>query len=79
MCVLLVSAVAVFVVWSSAFFESDIIMHGCPGGISSCAMVMACNSAVFMHVSVVPKDCGIPCILVRIGIVFWFCHRPLFR
>ena len=38
-----------------AFFESEIMMHGYPGGMTSCAMMMARSSAMLMHVCVVPK------------------------
>lgn len=54
------------------------MMHGSPGVINSRDMTIACNSAVCMHIFVVPKVCGKPCILVRSGMVFWFCHSPLF-
>ena len=75
-------AFARFIVCVSAVFESDIIMLGCPGGIISCASMIAMSSVVFMHVFVVPIVCGMACMRVSRGVVgsvcqsyfvVWFC------
>lgn len=55
-------------------FESDIIIAGCPGGIISCAMMIARSSAMLVHVSVVPMVCGSACMCVSSGTVVYVCH-----
>jgi hypothetical protein len=45
-------ALATVIVCVSAVLESEMMMHGCPGGTASCAMVMARSSAVLLPVEV---------------------------
>ena len=63
---------AMVIVCPIAVAESVIIMHGYPIGVISCAMAIAISSALFMHVSEVPKLCGRACILASKGVVSWF-------
>lgn len=67
-------ALEMFIVCVSAVFESEIIMHGCPGGVASNAMAIAMSSAMLLHVCVVPKAYGSVCICASSGLVFSFVH-----
>lgn len=72
-----VVALDMLMVCVSAFLESDMIMVGYPGGVISCAVIMACSSAMFIHVWVVPIVCGSMWMHVRSGDIFCVFHSLL--
>lgn len=69
-----IMALDMFMVCVRAVFESDAIMLGYPGGIASCAMMMAISSAELLHVWEVPIACGSAWMRASMGIVSFPRH-----